>query len=382
MSKIPELAGLPELSFTESLSLQEVVEQTTALYDKNYKEVTGEDAVHHDADPVNLVLKAMACLYYQALQYIEVKAAAEYLPTATGDALDHLAALFGLARKDAERASTVLRFTLAAPQSGVVAIPAGTRVRTESKVYFNTLDYAEIPEGETSVDVDAIAEEAGAQGNGIAAGVINQLVDPIPYVAGAENVTVSSGGTEIESDDSLTERIHLAPGVYSSTGTEDAYIYYARAWRNDVEDVQVVNPSGGVVRVYFLLQGGVIPTEEETGDMQEYLRDEKIRPMGDLVEVCAPEEQGYSIDMVYYIGVQDRKKAASIQTAVTAAVEQYRVWQRKMGRDINPDELRRLVREAGAKRMTLNEPGYAPVAATGIARLDGCSVRYGGLEDD
>lgn len=382
MSKIEALENLPELHFTESLSLQEVVEQTLALYDTNYRQITGEDAVHHEADPVSLVLKTMAYLYYQALQYIEVKAAAEFLPTATGAALDHLAALFGLVRKDAERATTVLRFTLAAPQSGVVAIPAGTRVRTESKLYFNTLDYAEIPAGESTVDVPAIAELAGAQANGIAPGVINQLVDPIPYVASAANVTASTGGTEAESDDSLTERIYLAPSVYSSAGPNDAYVYYAKAWRNDVTDVIVTNPAGGVVRIYFMLEGGELPTGQELADMQSYLRDEKIRPMGDLVEVCAPEEQGYSIDMVYYIGASDRKKAASIQTAVAAAVEQYQLWQRKLGRDINPDELRKLVRQAGAKRMVLSAPEFAPVAATGIARLDSCAVRYGGLEDD
>ena len=49
---------------------------------------------------------------------------------------------------------------------------------------------------------------------------------------------------------------------------------------------------------------------------------------------------------------------------------------------LSPDELRKLVRQAGAKRMVLSAPEFAPVVATGIARLDSCAVRYGGLEDD
>ena len=382
LSKIPELAGVPELSFTENLTLQEAVEQAKTIYDTYYKEMTGSDAKYSQADPVALILDAMGYLYYQILQYIEVKGDSEMLPTATGNALEQLAALFGLNRHAAQRATARVRFTLSAEQPGAVAVPAGTRVRTESGIYFNTTDYAEIPAGQTAIDVAVVAETAGADADGIAPGKINQLVDPIAYVASVENVSASSGGTEPESDDALTQRVYLAPSIYSCAGPLDAYAYFAKNWRNDVADVKITNPSDCVVRVYFMLEGGKLPSAAELQEMENYLRDERLRPMCDKVEALAPEETVYNIGFTYYIAASDKRNAAAIQAAVAEAVETYQAWQRTLGRDVNPDELRKLVRMAGAKRMIMTAPAFAPIPETGIAKLGSCAVTYGGIEDD
>ena len=73
---------------------------------------------------------------------------------------------------------------------------------------------------------------------------------------------------------------------------------------------------------------------------------------------------------------------AAIQEAVSAAVESYKAWQRKLGRDINPTELIAAVRGAGAKRVKLKAPADTVVSAATIARCDSETVNYGGLEDD
>ena len=382
MSNIPALAGVPDVSFIDSMSLQETVEQTRELYINAYREITGTEPALRDADPVTLVLKTISMLVYQNMQYIDTKGHRELLKTATGDDLDQLAALLGLARKPAERATVTVRFTLSAAQPGVTAIPAGTRVRTEGGVYFNTVDYAEIPAGELYADVTAQAEEAGTAGNDIVPGSIQTIVDPIPYVAQVENTTTSSGGTDTESDDDFTERIYLAPSIYSCAGPRDAYEYYAKTWRNDVADVMVTNPSDCVVAIYFMLDGGKIPSEEEQRAMEAYLQGETIRPMCDKVECHAPEEVEYNIGLTYYIPRSESRNAAAIQAAVTQAVEDFKTWQRTLGRDINPTELTARLRNAGAKRVALTAPADAVVAENAIAKLGTESVLYGGLEDD
>ena len=69
--------------------------------------------------------------------------------------------------------------------------------------------------------------------------------------------------------------------------------------------------------------------------------------------------------------------------AVAQAVEDYKVWQRAIGRDINPSKLVAMVMEAGAKRVTVTAPAYTAVAATKVSALQGeATVTYGGLEDD
>ena len=46
---------------------------------------------------------------------------------------------------------------LAEARADTVAVPAGTRVKTQGGRYFNTLDYAEIPPGSTSVSYTHLA---------------------------------------------------------------------------------------------------------------------------------------------------------------------------------------------------------------------------------
>lgn len=385
MSKIAELANAPEVSFIGYLTLDEVKQMVSDWYNEKYKELTGTAPVLGDAAPEKLLQYAIAMLGGQTLQYIQDKGNGELLATSYGNYLDQLAANLGVTRKPADRATVTLRFTLADTRNNAVGIPAGTRVRTENSLYFNTLDYAEVKAGELTADVLAQAQEAGAESNGIETGAINTLVDPIPYMESVTNIEASHGGTDTEDDDALSERVFLAPSVYSCAGPADAYVYYAKAWRNDVADVKIDSPEPCEVDIYFLLgDDGRLPTGTELKEMQAYFADEdKVkRPLTDKVVCKAPAEIGYSIDLTYYIASSDRNNVAAIQEAVTGAVASYKTWQRKLGRDINPTELIAAVRGAGAKRVRLTAPADTVVSAAAIARCDSETVNYGGLEDD
>lgn len=385
MSNISELANCPELNFIENMTLRETEEQLHALYTRYYREITGKEPELGAADPLALLIKAFAAMEYQTMQYVDVKGRMELLKTSTGDALDALGALVGVSRKEPTRATATERFTLAEARGTVTAIPAGTRVKTEDGKYFNTLNYAEIAAGDTYADVVIQAEEAGAGSGGLLAGAIKILVDPIPYIASVTNTTESTGGLDTEDDDSLTRRIYLSPSVYSCAGPRDAYEYYAREWRGDVADVRTESPQPNQVDIYFTIQdenGVRLPNATELAEMKAYMSGDTMRPMCDQVNCKAPEEVEYAIAFTYWIGSSDQKSVSEIQGKVSAAVEEFQTWQRKLGRDINPTELIARLREAGAKRVKVTAPADETVEKHELPRCTGATATYGGLEDD
>lgn len=347
-----------------------------------YREQTGKELVLGEADAKTLLLKAFALIEYQTMQYADIKGQAELLKTSTGEALDALVALLGLTRQESKKATAKERFLLAEARADTVAVPAGTRVKTQGGRYFNTLDYAEIPPGATYVDTIVQAEEAGAESSGILAGEINILVDPIPYIASVSNVDESTGGLDVEDDDSLTERAYLAPSRFSCAGPREAYEYHVREWRSDVTDVQITSPEPCVIAIYFVMEGGRLPNATEREELTEYISGENLRPLCDKVVCVEPEEVPYNIAFTYWIGDGDQRSAGTIQEKVTAAVQSYQSWQRHLGRDINPTELIAKIREAGAKRVKLTAPADIVIGKTQLPKCTGQTVTYGGLEDD
>lgn len=381
MAEIKQLANVPEVSFIDNLTLEEVREQTKTAYRDKYMTITGKEPALSRADPVNLVLDAIALLYYQWLQYADNIGRQQMLKFSAGAYLDNIAAMWGITRKPAGYASATVRFTRSSTmQSGAIGIPKGTTVRTEAGVFFATAEYAEVKSGESSADVICTAAEPGEESNGLEPGVINVLVDTIPYISRVENVNISRGGTNVESDTSLTERVFLAPSAYSCAGPAGAYEFFAKEWRPDVKDVKVTNPSPCVVRIFFMLESGS-PDEEDCKSMERFMMQDAKRPMCDKVECSAPTEVQYDISILYTIAKDNSKSATTIQNAITTAVEEYVEWQNTMGRDINPAELISRIRNAGAHRVTLTNPIFEKVEDTEVPKLRTQAVTYGGLED-
>lgn len=393
MSNIAEFADIPEYSVTGNLTLQGARDLVMDIYTENYKKVYAKAPPLYDSDPLTLTLKSMAMLYYMAMQVAERRALAAMLKSAEGAQLDNIGLPFGVKRNPATYATVTIRFTLSATQKSVAMIPQGTRIRTGAGIYFATTEYAQIDIGETSVDVLAKAEEVGAESNGIPPGVIDTLVDAIPFVAGAVNIDTSSGGADVESDDSLTRRIWLSPTTYSCAGPRDAYEFWAMSFRSDIENAIAISPRSQpcTAYIYFMLTGGKMPSEKDISEMETFMMNEARRPMTDLVICKAPEEVEYSIDFTYYIGASSKKNADIVQQNVAQAVQEYQDWQRSIGRDINPMELIYRLRAAGVKRVEMREPAFKVVesgadkekALVQIPKLSGQpTVVYGGVEDD
>lgn len=380
---INEIANLPDVSFIDDKTLDEVQAKMVADYEKKYKEVTGKELHLHRGDPETLKLYAASVQIYQMYMNIEKAGKMDLLKYAYSGFLDNLGANRGVTRLPAYPAVTTVRFTLSDVMESVITIPQGTRVSNGDRTYFQTDEAAEIPIGEMFIDIPCTCLTEGEEGNGIIAGLLNTLVDPVPYVAEVANIEVTSGGSDIESDEDFAERIYLAPSGYSVAGPRDAYIYHTRSYSSAIGDVEVSSPRPCEVEVRFLMADATMPTDALVEEVRDHLSDDSIRPLTDQLTVLKPTEQGFDLAFIYYVNKTDLDKAVTIQAQVASAVQTYIKWQTsKIGRDINPSVLIQMVVAAGAKRVVVASPVFTEVPTGSVARVETQAVTYGGVEDD
>lgn len=369
-----DLTSLPEITFADADAGRVERAVITA-----YEGITGRTLFA--GDPVRLFLEALAYLIAQQRAVIDWTGKQNLLRYASGSYLDHLGALTGVSRLAATAASCTVRFSVPEALGFAVPIPAGTRVSPDGTVIFTTTAAVEVAAGALYVDATARAAVAGAAYNGLLAGQIAQLVDPVAYVAGAVNTTATSGGADAEGDESLRARIQLSPESFSTAGPRLAYVYWAKSAHPDIADVSVTSPTPGVVDVRVLMTGGAAPSPEIVALVEETLTDERRRPLTDNVVVDAPGAVVYDLDVTWYLRAEDATLAAQIQEAVTAAVNGFVDWQGgTIGRDVNPSELVKRIVAAGAKRAVVTAPAFAAVGDTEVAVLGTLSLSYGGTE--
>lgn len=374
--------NFPDISFIDDTTIEDVLTQMINDYQTKYKEVTKKEVSLAQADPHRLIMYSCAVQIYQAMQYADYAGKVSFLKYARGDYLDNLAAIRGVARLQATAASTVLKFTLSEPISSVVGIPAGTRATNGNDVFFATDEYAEIKAGETAVSVAATCTEKGSLGNNFAEGEFNVLVNALPYVVSVVNTSQTFGGSDLENDDSLKERVFEMPNSYSTAGPTGAYSYFVKQVDQSISDVVIRSDTPGVVKVIFVTESGM-PDSALIQKVQDELEDRDVRPLTDKVEVSAPETQTYNVDLTYYISSSEKASVAAIQDNIAAAVTVYNNWQtEKIGRDINPSYLIQKIMEAGAKRAVVLSPTFTVLDNGTIATTGTVSVKYGGLEDD
>ncbi len=384
MSVKKTLENFPEVSFIDNMSLEDIKSYYLAAMQDRYQELTGRELVMQDADPVRLLAYADCLMLYQIVQYADRAGKLGLLKYSYGDYLENIGALKGIERIEGAAATTTLRFTLSAVRPGITLIPSGTRVTSGDSLYFQTVENLEIPAGSLTGEVRAECKEIGTQGNGYEVGEIRIIVDPVAYVDSVENITVTEGGADLESDENLAERIYLAPSSWSVAGPDDAYKYWVMTFDPGVSDVQVFSDVPGIVEIRFIQSGGVLPDDALIEAVKDFLMDADVRPLTDNVVVKPPDVHEYTIDVTYYINESDRVRAAVIQEQVQKAVDEYIAWQKeKIGRDVNPDKLRSLILNAGAKRVDVRAPTFERLPWSSLAIISGEPVlQYGGVEDD
>ncbi len=247
--------------------------------------------------------------------------------------LDYLGELVGVTRLEALPAKTTIRFTLAAPQVFDVVVPAGTEVESKDGDVVFTTDYnLTIKAGDVSGDMAATATTAGVVGNGYIAGEVTDLLQPVPYVSSAANVTTTSAGAEIEEDDNMRERIKEAPESWTNAGSKGAYRFFTRSAHPQIIDVTVTSPAAAVVNVYPLMSYG-LPSQEVLDLVEAALNDEKVRPLTDQVHAVAPTRVDFAIAAA--VTLYDWADTASVLSAIDVALARYQAdLQKKLGKDI------------------------------------------------
>lgn len=370
--------GLPEVNFVETDP-----ETIKAEIITGYEKAAGRSLAV--GDPIYIFLLSLADRIIQYMNNTNTAGQQNLLSYAKGKNLEALGANMSVDRLPASSAVTTIRFTLAQALGEDYIIPANFEV-TNGVVIFVTDCELIIPAGELTGEVLAICTTAGAEGNGYLAGQITTIVTPMTFLASAQNITDTSGGADAEDDPEYADRIKLAPNSYSVAGPKKAYEYHTQSVSSAIIDVSVTSPNPGEVKIYPLLEGGTMPSDEVLDMIQAYFATGEISPLTDEVKVLAPTAKEYTINVDYWISRDDITKAASIRSAVEAAVEEYRYWQQtKIGRDITPDQLISNVKNAGAARVdfsTLSPASWTELADGEVAQCTNVVVTYKGYKDE
>lgn len=308
--------------------------------------------------------------------------------------IDNLGALWREPRLEAKPSECTQRFHTSALPGATYTVAEGKRVTDGAGNTWAVVTTTVSGFGDATIDVLVRCTVNGANTNGVAAGQIDTLVDPIPGIVSTENTEQTRSGRDIESTEAYRTRLLSQPDGYATAGPRAAYEVLARSASSSVEDVVVLGPDDAYDLGGLSISPGnvlVLVTEVDADEpstgllaaVEEKLSADEVRPLCDHVRVEAPSFVTYGISATYYIGKSRASSVAEIQTAVTTAVAAYTKWQRKIGRDINPDELKTRIVNAGAKRVVIGFPAFTPLSRNQCARqLPGSTVAYGGIEND
>jgi len=372
------------------------------------------------ADPERLILLTEAAALTQIATDIDKTGKGNLLFFADEETIEHIGYLYGErgARMAASYALTTLRYKLSVERPVVTPIYKGYRATPDNKVFFATTKVLEIPAGQLYGDVEAKCLTAGIEGDGFDVGEIKNMVDLVPFVASVENITPSSGGAEEESIEAYRARLRMLPESISVAGPDGAYEFWARTANSGIVDAKawmpeldmesfkeflapwgITNASGfykalgeyyrtsgtgpGNVNITVLMNDGELPSEEVLNQVKETLSTRTRRPLTDYIHVVPPETKEFSVSVKYWIETERATEAASIIDAVDKAVERYIAWQKsRLGLDILPDMLHKLIMDCGVKRLEIEEPVFTKLEPNEAAQFtEDKIVDFMGLED-
>ncbi|GHV18204.1 hypothetical protein FACS18949_13510 [Clostridia bacterium] len=368
----------PDVNFVDT-----AVEPIVAEMVREFETLTGRTL--YPSDPFRLAILWGA--YHIVQNRVQINdAARNNVPRfARGRYLDSLGEIFhDVTRLSPTTAKTTLRFYITVAQPSAQTIPMGTRVSVDGEITFTTTQNLTIAAGALYGDISAECLIPGVIGNDFTQGQISQIIDIYPFYDKAENITVSTGGADEESDAAYYSRMRESMDTYSTAGSAAAYEYFAKKVSPLISDAKAVSPSGSVANIYVLLQNGVLPDEQMLQMVYEGLSADKVRPITDLVTVFAPSPVLFEIDLRYWVSTPNATSSQIIQNNVNAAVAEYIAWQTsKMGRDINPTDLIYAIKKAGAKRVTVTSPSDTVITNVQVAVLNAPPIIiYGGIEDE
>ena len=262
---------------------------------------------------------------------------------AEGLHLDDVGANVSTYRLKAAYAGAKVRFTLSGLRASGVVVPAGTRVSAGTELIFSTTQELVIAAGDWigDVDVDVVADQAGADYNDLQLGQIEDILDPVAYVASVSNILPSAGGSSVETDDRFRDRVTNALERVSSGGSRAGYIENVKAVNPAIVDVQSIRTQPGYIEITPLMIDGV-SSDVIDADILAYLDPETMRPQGDYVTIRKADPVVF--DVVMTLKVSTGMAAGVEDNAESAVRAQFDVWGKSLGAQIAPSALVEAVR--------------------------------------
>lgn len=292
---------------------------------------------------------------------------------ATGLALDLCGETFGCYRLLDKQARTILRFSIKGDHPSVL-IPKGTRVAVSDEIEFITLNDDVITPLIAYVEIEAACNKAGTAGNGWELGRVKTLKNAVNFAGEitVTNIDVPSGGLAREEDDDYRKRILAAPEAFTSCGSVAAYDYHTRAVSQDIADVNVSNPRGGLVRITVLTKTG-LPDGRLLNDVKQYVSPERRRPLCDTVEVIAPTKRDYQINAT--LTLLDGYREDIVKTKARDALQLYLSDKtKKLGIDVVPSAIISALRVDGVYDVNLIAPAKIIVSETEWANCTAINI--------
>jgi phage-related baseplate assembly protein len=339
-----------------------------------YEEKTGKTL--QDAQIERILIDVGS--YRETLLRIKIQAIAEsnLLNYATLDVLKHIGILVGVTILEAKYSSATFLFTLDTVQTFDITIASGTQIESnDGKYIFETTEDLIIKAGSLTASVKATCTTAGDATNGYAIDSITNLLTPLGYVVTVANTTVTSGGQDEESADSLRERIRQAPESFSNAGSKGAYKFHTLSADQSIIDVAVISPSAGVVEVYPLVDTGT-PSDDLIATVQDYLSADKLRPLTDNVIVKKPEVKSFTVKAT--LTLYSYADLTSVQTAVNAGLTAYQTTLKSsLNKDIVPNQIIAILNAIyGVYNVELTSPALTTVGENQWANLESFDISY------
>lgn len=386
-----DLSIVPDIDFAVKDS-SIVQGQVIYDYESYFAKITKIQKTLGRADPVRLFLLTNILQLVIQRGIVDSTGKNNLIKYARQAFLDNIGARWGPTRGKrlpAQKAGCKLRFSLSASQSIDAVIPLNTLAQSNSGIVFQTMREVIIPIGQTSIEVEAEALEPGELSNGLLAGQITQLVSwSAPYLVQVVNIDATSGGSDIETDDRFRMRIWMAPESFPTTGPYGAYEYWAASANSNISDVSVWSDAAhaGQVYIYFLMEDGRLPTDEEIAQVNDICSADDKRPLTDQVFVQAPAVILVLFTVSFWIDESKVAFAETIRQECVLAWSEFKIWQgAEIARDINPSKCVEMIMNAGAKRVVVETPAFDDpnniIDDKSVANIDPASeLFYGGLE--
>lgn len=322
-----------------------------------YQQLTGRTL--HDLDPEMFFIHLMVYREIAWASQLEAAGKQNLIDFATAPVLDYLARFYRVTRLGASPARCTLRFALIAGHGGVI-VPTGTRVRTpDGRAVFQTTAAVAAATGAAYVDAAAECQQLGTTGNGYAAGTVSAIMDPQAFITTAQNLELTAGGAEIETDDALRERVKLSMESFSVAGPRGAYKYWAKTANAGIVDVAVTSPPpGGIVRLFPLMEDGQPTPTLVLNQVLAICSADTIRPLCDTVQVVSPSRINYAlaVNLTLYLWADPASVVAQVEANLAAFVAERR---RQLGQDVVSTQIIAQAQIAGVYRVEL--PGFSDI---------------------